>query len=280
MCGILGFATRRPGDPAIWSAFEAAFRLSEARGRDASGVAGHAGAGIAVHKRAVPASELLGDEGYRAVRLLEPEVVIAHTRLATKGSPADNANNHPICAGPVVGVHNGMLRNDDALFRVLGLRRDGEVDSEAIVRLVEFFCPERITAWGLWKALDLVEGSYAVALVHARQPGELWLARGTRPLAAAWDPERETFWFASEARFLTGAYEEALGGVGLLAVWEVPEGAGLRVRLRPPRGEKGLERFRAPVREGSFAWREAWAWGGETLRAGRHAWAESGRGWR
>lgn len=252
MCGILGFATRRPGDPAVWRAFEAAFRLSEARGRDASGVAGHAGAGIAVHKRAVPASELLGDEGYRAVRLLEPEVVIAHTRLATKGSPADNANNHPVCAGPVVGVHNGMLRNDDALFRVLGLRRDGEVDSEAIFRLVEFFCPEGVTAAELWRALDLAEGSYAVALVHARQPGELWLARGTRPLAAAWDPERETFWFASEARFLTEAHEEALGGAGLLAVWEIPEGVGLRVRLRPGRGQRELERFRVPVRA-SFA---------------------------
>jgi predicted glutamine amidotransferase len=187
MCGILGFATGRPGDPAVWSIFEAAFRLSEGRGRDASGVAGHAGAAVLVHKRAVPASKLLRDEGYRAVRVVEPEVVIAHTRLATKGSPADSANNHPVCAGPVVGVHNGMLRNDDALFRVLGLRRDGEVDSEAIFRLVEFFCPERVTAAGLWKALDLVEGSYAVAVVHARQPGELWLARGTRPLAVAWD---------------------------------------------------------------------------------------------
>ena len=261
MCGILGFASRRPGDPVVWAAFEAAFRLSEARGRDASGVAGHAGGAILIHKRAVPASELLGDEGYRAVRAMGPEVVIAHTRLATKGSPADGANNHPICAGPVAGVHNGTLSNDDALLRVLGLRRDGAVDSEAIFRLAEFFCPEGVTAAGLCKALDLVEGSYAVALVHALQPGELWLARGTRPLSAAWDPKRETFWFVSEARFLTGAYEEAVGSVGMLAIWEVPEGTGLRVRLRPGRGQRELERFRVPARDlraREEAWRAAW----------------------
>lgn len=260
MCGILGFATRRPGEPAVWAGFEAASRLSEARGRDASGVAAQVGGAVFVHKRAVPASELLGDDGYRAIRLLGPEVVIAHTRLATKGSPADGANNHPICAGPVAGVHNGTLSNDDALLRVLGLRRDGAVDSEAIFRLAEFFCPEGVTAAGLRKALDLVEGSYAVALVHVLQPGELWLARGTRPLSAAWDPALETFWFASEARFLHGAYEDAVGGPGMLTIWEVPEGTGLRVRLRVPKGERGMEKFRVPVHD--VCWGRAWLYAG------------------
>ena len=34
----------------------------------------------------------------------------------TKGHPSIAANNHPVQHGPVVGIHNGIIVNDDELL--------------------------------------------------------------------------------------------------------------------------------------------------------------------
>ena len=50
------------------------------------------------------------------------------------------ANNHPIRHGSVVGIHNGIIENDDALLARYGIERaepQMTVDSEAIFALME-----------------------------------------------------------------------------------------------------------------------------------------------
>lgn len=66
-----------------------------------------------------------------------PRWFVGHTRWATHGSPKNNANNHPILHGDVIGVHNGVLRNHESILKVTG-RQDptAEVDSEAIFAAV------------------------------------------------------------------------------------------------------------------------------------------------
>src|SRR6516165_7536119 len=60
---------------------------------------------------------------YPAPSLLEHVTVpaganeaLVHVRDFTKGHPSVAANNHPIRHGPVVGVHNGRIENDDELL--------------------------------------------------------------------------------------------------------------------------------------------------------------------
>lgn len=107
-------------------------RLLEVRGRDASGVAWHDKGETYIRKGAIPGSVLakqlhdrIGTTG------------VVHTRWATQGSPKQEANNHPIDARGVVGVHNGHCSNDKALLQqCTDYKRQGEVDSEAIFALI------------------------------------------------------------------------------------------------------------------------------------------------
>jgi glucosamine 6-phosphate synthetase-like amidotransferase/phosphosugar isomerase protein len=128
-----------------------------------------------VHKRRAGASELL-DEISVSGGVTQ---VLVHVRDYTKGHPSLNANNHPVRHGSVVGIHNGIIRNDEEIFSKYGFERgDAEmtVDSEAIFALVE---QERSRA----KALEELYGSMATAWLDERDPDVLFLARGIgRPL--------------------------------------------------------------------------------------------------
>ena len=89
------------------------------------------------------------------------------------------ANNHPIPHGAIVGIHNGIIVNDEELFAEHGWERaepEMTVDSEAIFALAE----ERP---GDARALEELYGAMATAWLDRRAPAELFLARGVgRPL--------------------------------------------------------------------------------------------------
>ena len=79
----------------------------------------------------------------------------------------------------MVGIHNGIIENDDELFARYGLdraERDMTVDSEAIFALMELrqHAP---------RALGELRGAMAAAWLDEREPATLFLARGVaRPL--------------------------------------------------------------------------------------------------
>ena len=65
---------------------------------------------------------------------------LVHVRDYTKGHPRIEANNHPIRHGAVVGIHNGIIVNDEEIFARYGFPRaepEMTVDSEAIFALAE-----------------------------------------------------------------------------------------------------------------------------------------------
>ena len=188
------------------------------RGADAVGYAHRSpDRAVEVVKQRTGASELL--EALSVPR--DATEVLVHVRDHTKGHPSLAANNHPIRHGAIVGIHNGIIANDEELFERRGWRRAEPgmtVDSEAIFALVE----ERP---GDTRALELLYGAMATAWLDDRSPGELCLARGVgRPL---WIGEGDGILiFAStrEALELTERY------TGLrLAAREIPEGTTLRV---------------------------------------------------
>jgi glucosamine 6-phosphate synthetase-like amidotransferase/phosphosugar isomerase protein len=176
MCGIAGYSLRPDVRIARTLAAQALLTGIAERGADAVGYAHRSEGGApVVHKRRTGASALL-----RELRLPhEATEVLVHVRDYTKGHPTIEANNHPVRHGPVVGVHNGIIVNDEELFEAHGFERDEpemSVDSEAIFALAEAFGSRPST-------FEALRGSMAAAWMDGREPGVTYLARGVgRPL--------------------------------------------------------------------------------------------------
>src|SRR3954471_8283870 len=176
MCGIAGYSLGSQSRVERTVAARALLAGIAERGADAVGYAfRQPGTAITVHKQRSGATALLD-------RIRVPEEatqLLVHVRDYTKGHPSLSANNHPIRHGAVVGVHNGIIENDDALFDEHGIARaepEMTVDSEIIFALAER--SRGRTA----EALQKLYGSMAAAWLDEGRP-ELLLARGMgRPL--------------------------------------------------------------------------------------------------
>ena len=247
MCGIAGYSLS-PESPARRTlAAQALLAGIAERGADAVGYAARSAEGpIEVTKLRGGASALLDEIAVPATT----EQALVHVRDYTKGHPGIEANNHPIRHGAVVGIHNGIIENDDELFlryRLDRAERDMTVDSEAIFALMEVrrHAP---------RALAELRGAMAAAWLDEREPATLFLARGVaRPLWIG--RTRSELFFASTRRAL--AIVEAALRVRL-ELTEVREGRLLHVargkivrerRFRPDRSyrENGyLPPVRAP----------------------------------
>ena len=136
MCGIAGYSlSSRSAVDRTLAAQSLLAGIAE-RGADAVGYA-YRGPGDAypvVAKQRTPASELL-----ERIAVPQPATeLLVHVRDYTKGHPSISANNHPVRHGPVVGIHNGIILNDDELLAPHPCARSEPrmtVDSEAIFAL-------------------------------------------------------------------------------------------------------------------------------------------------
>ncbi|TML55362.1 MAG: hypothetical protein E6G15_03475 [Actinobacteria bacterium] len=246
MCGIAGYSLSASSTVERTLAAQALLAGIAERGADAVGYAfSGPGLHVQIHKQRSGASELLEE----ILLPLNATETLLHVRDYTKGHPRIEANNHPIRHGAVVGVHNGVIFNDDELMLEHGFERaepEMTVDSEAIFAIAEASdaSPE---------ALEQLRGSMATAWLDDRRPGTVFLARGVgRPL---WTGEgREEFFFASTKAALE-VVERYLGVK--LRKREISEGTLVRVsagseigrdRFRPDRNfqERQLPAVRAP----------------------------------
>jgi glucosamine 6-phosphate synthetase-like amidotransferase/phosphosugar isomerase protein len=251
MCGIAGYSLGASSGVERTLAAQALLAGIAERGADAVGYAYvSAGGGIAIHKQRSGASALLE----QVVLPKSASEALVHVRDYTKGHPRIEANNHPIRHGAVVGVHNGIIVNDDELMASHGFERaepQMTVDSEAIFALAE-------SSGGRANALEELRGSMATAWLDERRPGTVFLARGVgRPLWVGTGRE-ETFFASTKAalevveRFLALKLRKRELAEGTLVV--VAEGHVLeRERFRPDRDfeESSLPAVRAP-QEGAF----------------------------
>src|SRR5512145_3047953 len=118
MCGIAGFSLdpESPVDRTL--AAQALLAGIAERGADAVGYAHRGTTGAArVTKLRGGASALLDELAVPA----DASQALIHVRDFTKGHPDIHANNHPIRHGAVVGVHNGIVSNDDELLARYGI---------------------------------------------------------------------------------------------------------------------------------------------------------------
>src|SRR5881392_1890408 len=189
MCGIAGYSLSAASSVERTLAAQALLAGIAERGADAVGYAHRCPGGpVEIHKQRSGASALLD----QVVLPASATEVLVHVRDYTKGHPRIEANNHPIRHGAVVGVHNGIIFNDDELMENHGFERAEPlmtVDSEAIFALAE-------ASDGSAKALEQLRGSMATAWLDERRPGTVFLARGVgRPLWVG--AGRDEIFFAS-----------------------------------------------------------------------------------
>jgi len=189
MCGIAGYSLSGSTTVERTLAAQALLAGIAERGADAVGYAHRCpGCAVEIHKQRSGASALLE----QVLLPADATEVLVHVRDYTKGHPRIEANNHPIRHGAVVGVHNGIIFNDDDLMGQHGFERAEPlmtVDSEAIFALAE-------SAEGSASALEQLRGSMATAWIDERRPGTVFLARGVgRPLWIG--TAREELFFAS-----------------------------------------------------------------------------------
>jgi glucosamine 6-phosphate synthetase-like amidotransferase/phosphosugar isomerase protein len=246
MCGIAGYSLSGASRVDRTLAAQALLAGIAERGADAVGYAWRAGdAAVSVHKERAGASVLLD----RVAVSPEATEALVHVRDYTKGHPRIEANNHPIRHGAVVGIHNGIIFNDDELLAEHGIERaepEMTVDSEVIFALAELTRSRAAT-------LEALRGSMATAWLDEREPGVLYAARGVgRPLWLG-RTKHETF-FAS-TRAALEVVEKALRTT--LTKREVAEGTLLvlaegrvvrQERFSPQRDfeERSLPAVRAP----------------------------------
>src|SRR5579871_5170062 len=190
MCGIAGYSLGARSTTDRTLAAQALLAAIAERGADAVGYAYRApGETYAtVVKQRTPASQLLERVHVPAAA----NQLLVHVRDYTKGHPSIAANNHPVRHGPVIGIHNGIITNDDELLAPHSCARSEPrmtVDSEAIFALAAHSENDP-------QALEALTGAMATAWLDQREPGVVFAARGVgRPLWLG--RGREELFFAS-----------------------------------------------------------------------------------
>ena len=258
MCGIAGYSLDNTSRVDRRLAAQALLAGIAERGADAVGYAYRTDGSVVVHKQQTGASALL-----EAVDIpSDARQALVHVRDYTKGHPTIAANNHPVRHGGVVGIHNGIIANDDDLFARHGIARhepEMTVDSEVIFALAHARGSQP-------DVLDELVGAMAAAWIDERDPTVMRLARGVgRPL---WLGRGRSEAFFASTRAALEVAERALGTT--LRKTQVEEGRLLvlvdgqlveELRWSPDRSfreERELPSVRAP-HEGRSCLDRLWA---------------------
>ncbi len=177
MCGIVGYVGSQTAAPLI---LEGLSRL-EYRGYDSAGVAVLSTGGIKVAKQAGRVRDLEGALPKR----FTGKIGIGHTRWATHGAATDvNAHPHLDASGKVAVVHNGIIDNASALRERLtqqGVDLVSETDTEVISHLVGRSSAATLED-AVLEALDQIDGTFGIAVMHADFPDRIVVARNGSPL--------------------------------------------------------------------------------------------------
>lgn len=179
MCGIVGYIGSKQAAPIILDGLS----KLEYRGYDSAGIAVYDGSKI-VTRKAIGRLKVL-ENLTKGGETMPGQAGIGHTRWATHGAPSDrNAHPHTNAGGTIAVVHNGIIENYIPLKKMLtekGYRFASETDTEVLAHLMDYYYKgnprEAVT-----KVLHRVEGSYALGILFADYPDEIYAARKDSPL--------------------------------------------------------------------------------------------------
>jgi len=179
MCGIVGYIGGEQATPILLDGL----RRLEYRGYDSAGVAvWDAGESRVVRCR----GKLAALESLLQTSPAPGSVGIGHTRWATHGRPSDE-NAHPHKAGGISVVHNGIIENHLALRASLeesGSIFTSETDTEIFAHLIhrEVSGGAPTLTEAVRRAVDKVQGAYAIVVLNDADPSTLVAAKNASPL--------------------------------------------------------------------------------------------------
>lgn len=182
MCGVFGIITNPVSGLSanvLESAMHDVFKLSETRGKDASGALLVLPDRIEVIKSARPVSYLIAQPQFKQMLVRAKDaykdkaafVVVGHTRMETNGAVQEEFNNQPIIKDGHLILHNGIIVNDLALWRANpSLRRDFQVDTEIFGALLGLGADQGNTlVEAVQTAFSQIKGGNTVAALRLDQ---------------------------------------------------------------------------------------------------------------
>lgn len=178
MCGIVGVVGNTNATDILIQGLE----KLEYRGYDSAGIFITGGEQAHLVKAVGRIAELSAKIGDKT----EGTTGIGHTRWATHGKPTEN-NAHPHTsqtAGHIL-VHNGVIENYAEIKEeyLAGHDLKGQTDTEIAVHLIGQFVEEGLsTLEAFKKALKIIQGSYAFALIDATDADTIYVAKNKSPL--------------------------------------------------------------------------------------------------
>ncbi len=190
MCGIVGYCGPRRVVPVV---LEGLKRL-EYRGYDSAGIVYLEDGALIKHRSKGKLSNL---ESIIDDAIIAPSHIgLGHTRWATHGAPTtENAHPHSDCTGDLVVIHNGIIENYHSLreeLKAKGHTFSSDTDTEVLAHLIEEYLDTDLIA-AIKKAIEKVDGSYAVGVLWAGMPDTLVAVRNQSPLVLGVSEKDGTF---------------------------------------------------------------------------------------
>ena len=181
MCGIFG-CILTTGTAA--SAIHKGLKKLEYRGYDSVGIATLQASKLFIKK---DRGKIDNVHAIHNLNALPGRLGIGHTRWATHGAPYQvNAHPHTDCNNEIAVVHNGIIENFSELKAELeerGHTFKSKTDTEVIAHLVEEKLKEDLSLVdAVRETVKQLEGSYALAVISAKEPDKIICARQESPL--------------------------------------------------------------------------------------------------
>ena len=179
MCGIVGVVGNRNATDILMQGLE----KLEYRGYDSAGIFVTTGKTSSLIKSVGRIADLHAKIGIDVAGTTG----IGHTRWATHGKPSENnAHPHTSQTGRFVLVHNGVIENYLDIKNTYLADHDfkGQTDTEIAVHLIGKFAEEEglSVLEAFKKALHIIRGSYAFALVDSEDADVIYVAKNKSPL--------------------------------------------------------------------------------------------------
>jgi glucosamine--fructose-6-phosphate aminotransferase (isomerizing) len=183
MCGIVGYIGNRAGTEIVLAGLKAL----EYRGYDSAGIAALDGDGKATLLKQVGRVDGLATL-FTEHPLQSSPIAIGHTRWATHGKPSVlNAHPHSNADETIFVVHNGIIENYAELKDWLqgqGYTFKSETDTEVIPHMIDHYYRQHGSFEEAFaKTLKEVRGAYAILATTTHEPGKLFAARLSSPMA-------------------------------------------------------------------------------------------------
>lgn len=180
MCGIVGYAGENNSVDILMNGL---YSL-EYRGYDSAGISIVENDNIKTFKSEGKIENL--QNILDKVKIEKSNIGIGHTRWATHGAPSD-INAHPHSTARLSLVHNGIIENYKDIKNELikkGYKFVSETDTEVAANLIDSLYDGN-PLLAIKKAIEIIEGSYAFAIIFKDKLDKVYAIRKGAPLIVA-----------------------------------------------------------------------------------------------